>query len=119
MLVDISSSNGEFMASLGSYSLTSSFDLCDAGAASNSLRIMGYPVNDEVKGKELVSFDLKPQMKLLKEFVGTHNFKATVKDAKGGIARRRSPSSYRVRRSVLSSHGQVTTSTDATLSWTA
>lgn len=85
MLVEISSSNGEFMSSLGSYSLTSSFDLCDAGAASNSLRIMGYPVNDEVKGKELVSFDLKPQMKLLKEFAGTHNFKATVKDAKGGI----------------------------------
>lgn len=85
MLVEISSSNGEFMASLGSYNLTSSFDLCDAGAASNSLRIMGYPVNDEVKGKELVSFDLKPQMKLLKEFAGTHNFKATVKDAKGGI----------------------------------
>ncbi|MBS6458834.1 MAG: DUF4493 domain-containing protein [Alistipes sp.] len=84
MLVEISSSNGEFMSSLGSYSLTSSFDLCDAGAAGNSLRIMGYPVNDEVKGKELVSFDLKPQMKLLKEFVGTHNFKATVKDAKGG-----------------------------------
>lgn len=84
MLVEISSSNSEFMTSLGSYNLTSSFDLCNAGDATNSLRIMGYPVNDEVAGKELVSFDLKPQMKLLKEFVGTHNFKATVKDAKGG-----------------------------------
>ena len=85
MLVEISSTNGEFMSSLGTYNLPSSFDLCDAGAAATSLRIMGYPVNDEVKGKESVSFDLKPQMKLLKEFGGTHNFKATVKDAKGGI----------------------------------
>lgn len=85
MLVEISSTNGEFMASLSSYNLTSSFDLCDAGAAANPLRIMGYPVNEEVKGRELVPFDLKPQMKLLKEFGGTHNFKATVKDAKGGV----------------------------------
>ena len=84
MLVELSSTNGEFISSLGSYNLSSSFDLCDAGAATGSLRIMGYPVNDEIKGKELVSFDLKPQMKLLKEFAGTHNFKATVKDAKGG-----------------------------------
>lgn len=84
MLVEISSTNGEFMSSLGSYNLPSSFDLCDAGTAAASLRIMGYPVNDDVKGRELVSFDLKPQMKLLKEFAGTHNFKATVKDAKGG-----------------------------------
>lgn len=85
MLVEISSNNGEFMASLDSYNLPSSLDLCDAGSATSSLRIMGYPVNDEIKGKELVSFDLTPQMKLLKEFVGTHDFKATVKDAKGGI----------------------------------
>jgi len=84
MLVEISSTNGEFMASLSSYNLTSSFDMCDAGAATGSLRIMGYPVNEEIKGRTSASFDLTPQMKLLKEFAGTHNFKATVKDAKGG-----------------------------------
>lgn len=84
LLVEISSTNSEFMASLGSYSLSSSFDMCNAGSATGSLRIMGYPVNDEIKGKQSVAFDLTPQMKQLKEFGGTHNFKATVKDAKGG-----------------------------------
>lgn len=81
--VDISSTSSEFMTSLADYNIPQSFDLCAAGSAAGALRLMGYAVNDEVLGKASVSYDLTPQMKLLKAFDGSHTFGVTVTDEKG------------------------------------
>lgn len=82
--VDIASTNSDFITSLGDYNIPSSFDMCNAGSATASLKIMGYAVNSEVAGKDKVSYDLTAQMKQIKDFAGTHTFKITAKDAKGG-----------------------------------
>ena len=83
-VVEIASSNPMMIASLDQYNLTTSFDLCNAGTATGSLKLMGLAVNDQIKGKTEVSYNLTATMKLLKEFVGTHTFTATVTDEKGG-----------------------------------
>ena len=84
LVTNISSTNAEMIASLSEYGLGTSLDLCNAGAASGALKLMGLPVNDQVLGKQSVSYDVTAQMKLLKEFVGTHTFAFTVTDAQGG-----------------------------------
>ena len=83
-VVEIASSNPMMIASLDQYNLTTSFDLCNAGTATGSLKLMGLAVNDQIKGKTEVSYNLTATMKLLKEFVGTHTFTVTVTDEKGG-----------------------------------
>ena len=83
-VVEIASSNPMMIASLDQYNLTTSFDLCNAGAATGSLKLMGLAVNDQIKGKTEVSYNLTATMKLLKEYVGTHTFTVTVTDEKGG-----------------------------------
>ena len=84
LVVDITSNNPSMIASLAEYGLTSSIDLCNAGAASGALKLMGLPVNDQVKGQSAVTYNITSQMKLLKEFVGTHTFTVTVTDEQGG-----------------------------------
>lgn len=84
LVVDISSTNGEFMSSLSTYNIPQSLDLCAAGSATSALQLMGYAVNSEVLGATSLSYELTAQMKLLKEFGGTHSFKVTVTDEKGG-----------------------------------
>lgn len=83
-VVEIASSNPMMIASLDQYNLTTSFDLCNAGTATGSLKLMGLAVNDQIKGKTEVSYNLTATMKLLKEYVGTHTFTVTVTDEKGG-----------------------------------
>ena len=84
LIVDIASTNPTMVASLAEYGLSSSIDLCNAGAASGALKLMGLPVNDQVKGKTAVTYNITGQMKLLKELVGTHTFTVTVTDEQGG-----------------------------------
>ena len=84
LVVDITSNNPAMIASLAEYGLTSSIDLCNAGAASGALKLMGLPVNDQVKGQSAVTYNITSQMKLLKEFVGTHTFTVTATDEQGG-----------------------------------
>ena len=84
LVVDIASTNPTMAASLAEYGLSSSIDLCNAGAASGALKLMGLPVNDQVKGKTAVTYNITGQMKLLKELVGTHTFTVTVTDEQGG-----------------------------------
>ena len=84
LVVDITSNNPSMIASLAEYGLTSSIDLCNAGAASGALTLMGLPVNDQVKGQSAVTYNITSQMKLLKEFVGTHTFTVTATDEQGG-----------------------------------
>ena len=84
LVVDIASNNPSMVASLAEYNLAASMDLCNAGDASAALKLMGLPVNDQVKGQTEVSYNISAQMKLLHEFVGTHTFTATVTDEQGG-----------------------------------
>jgi hypothetical protein len=72
------------VASLSEYGLTESIDLCNAGAASGALKLMGLAVNNQVLGATAVSYNITGQMKLLSEFVGTHSFTTTVTDELGG-----------------------------------
>ena len=83
LLVEMSSTNAEFIASLEEFNIPQSFDLCNAGAATSIMKLMGYPVNGDVLGQAAISVELTAQMKLLKEFGGTHSFKVTVCDNKG------------------------------------
>ena len=84
LTVDITSTNPAMIASLAEYGLTESMDLCNAGAASGALKLMGLPVNNQVLGQAAVTYDITGQMKLLKEYIGTHSFTATVTDEQGG-----------------------------------
>ena len=85
LVVDIASTNPTMATSLAEYGLSSSIDLCNAGVASGALKLMGLPVNDQVKGKTAVTYNITGQMKLLKELVGTHTFTITVTDEQGGV----------------------------------
>lgn len=85
LVVDIASTNPTMATSLAEYGLSSSIDLCNAGVASGALKLMGLPVNDQVKGKTAVTYNITAQMKLLKELVGTHTFTITVTDEQGGV----------------------------------
>ena len=82
--VDITSTSTAFISSLSSFNIPTSIDMCNAGDATSTLRLMGYAVNENVTGQTNVSYDLTPQMKQLREFGGTHDFKITAVDAKGG-----------------------------------
>lgn len=84
LTVDISSTNGDFISSLSTYNIPQVLDMCNAGTATSALQLMGYAVNSEVLGATSLSYELTAQMKLLKEFGGTHSFKVTVTDEKGG-----------------------------------
>jgi hypothetical protein len=86
LVIDITSTNGAFIASLSEFNIPQSFDLCNAGSATSALKLMGYPVNNDLLGHSTAMFDLTAQMKLLKEFGGTHSFKITVRDDKGGVS---------------------------------
>ena len=82
--VEISSTDNGFMGALEALGIPSSFDMCEPGAAGPVLNALGYPTGDDIKGKNQVSFNLQPQMKQLYAYKGTHSFKITATDEKGG-----------------------------------
>lgn len=85
LVVDITSTNPTLVSSLAEYGLSNTIDMCNAGGATAALKLMGLPVNNQVAGQQSVVYDITAQMKLLKEFAGTHSFTATVTDEKGGV----------------------------------
>ena len=86
LIVNVASDNYDMIASLATYHLTETFDLCAMdGTAATMLNLMGVPCNDKVLGQPTVQFDLTSLMSKLKEYAGTHSFKATVTDEQGGI----------------------------------
>ena len=86
LIVNVASDNYDMIESLATYHLTETFDLCAMdGTAATMLSLMGVPCNDKVLGQPTVQFDLTSLMSKLKEYAGTHSFKATVTDEQGGI----------------------------------
>lgn len=86
LIVNVASDNYDMIESLATYHLTETFDLCAMdGTAATMLNLMGVPCNDKVLGQPTVQFDLTSLMSKLKEYAGTHSFKATVTDEQGGI----------------------------------
>jgi hypothetical protein len=86
LLVDIESTNAEMIASLATYHLSESFDLCNMSnnAATILRNLMKLPCNDQVAGQTAVTYNLSNIMSLLVSYVGEHKFTATITDEKGG-----------------------------------
>lgn len=85
-VVNINSTNNDFMASLADMKIESNFDLCEVTAASNpqlntALKMIGFPTGSGVKGKTSVPFDLQNVMGMLYGFDGTHEFEMTITDS--------------------------------------
>ncbi len=85
LVVEIESTNGDFASALAAAGLSSAIDMCAAGEAAAALKLLGYPVNEQVLEQERVEFDLGAQMKQLRGFPGTHSFKITARDGRGGV----------------------------------
>lgn len=81
--VDISSTNADFIAALASSNVPTSLDMCNPGAASTILGILGYPTGASIVGKESVTFNMQAQMKQLNAYAGTHTFAITATDESG------------------------------------
>lgn len=81
--VKITTDNASFEESVSGL-MPMEFDLAnlddDTAAALSSI---GLPVNDEVKGKTSIDFDITALAPLLSSFPGTHRFIISVKDANG------------------------------------
>lgn len=87
VLVDIASTNAEMLASLATYHLTESFDLCNMNSNATTIlrNLMKLPCNDQVAGQQSVSYNLTGVMSLLSSYVGEHTFTATVTDRKSVV----------------------------------
>lgn len=85
LVVKIISSNDDFNSTLeGDFGLGTTFDLANPTASQAAgLTALKIPINDEVKGKTNVHFDVSGFIALLGSFPGTHHFNVTVTDDKG------------------------------------
>lgn len=88
-IVEISSTNSDFMQSLVDSELPTTFDLCKVTPthpAYTLLAAFGFPLGDEVKNVKAASFDIAGAMPLLYNrpgFDGTHTFAFTIADING------------------------------------
>lgn len=87
----IASTSAEFLSSLATMGITTSFDLCtvsqeSAPALNSALKLIGFRTGTEVLGQASVSFDLKRTMGLLYQYDGDHSFRLTVTDADGRVS---------------------------------
>lgn len=80
--INMSDGNGGIL-DLGSVGLANSFDLCAPGAYKTGLEGLGLPVEDAVKGKTEMKFDISGFMSLLVIYSGDHNFEIEVVDELG------------------------------------
>lgn len=84
-VIAITSSDENFANALALIDLGEPFDLCnitDTKMAEN-LQQLGFPMNDGVKDKTGLSFNLTQFIPMLALFPGEHNFALTVKDSQG------------------------------------
>ncbi len=80
--INMSDGNGGTF-DLSSVGLTNQFDLCNPGQYKEGLVGLGLPVEDDVKGKDAMKFDISSFMSLLVIYSGDHVFKVDVTDELG------------------------------------
>ncbi len=83
LTVDISSTSGDFLSSLGGYGIPALLDMCAPGSSAAILTAMGYTVGDRLLGQQSTMFNLQGQMKLLFAYGGKHEFRITATDELG------------------------------------
>lgn len=89
VIVEITSSDNDFVATVVELFGATSFDLANPPADEdhkNSLISLGFPVGDEVKTTETVPFNITKFVPLLQVYHGMHQFKITVKDVTNASA---------------------------------
>ncbi len=79
LMVSISSTNDDFLASAGEL-IPLSFDLAYPGEYESDFASINFPVGNEVIGETALDFDITTFIPLLAGFPGTHEFKLTVED---------------------------------------
>lgn len=85
-VIRLASTNEAFISSLSTMGLPAEFDLCTLEQGTTlytMLKGFGYPLGDEIVGRNELAFDISGQMSLLYEFSGTHTFTFTMTDNKG------------------------------------
>lgn len=80
--ISMSDGNGGVL-DLSSVGLANEFDLCNPGAYKDGLVGLGLPVNEQVKGKTEMKFDISGFMGLLVIYSGDHVFNLEVVDELG------------------------------------
>lgn len=89
VIVEITSSDNDFVAAVVELFGATSFDLANPPADEdhkNNLISLGFPVGDEVKTTETVPFNITKFIPLLQVYHGMHQFKITVKDVTNASA---------------------------------
>ena len=89
VIVEITSSDNDFVAAVVELFGATSFDLANPPADEdhkNNLISLGFPVGDEVKTTETVPFNITKFVPLLQVYHGMHQFKITVKDVTNASA---------------------------------
>lgn len=84
--INMSDGNGGIL-DLSSVGLANEFDLCNPGQYKDGLVGLGLPVEDEVKGKTEMKFDISGFMSLLVIYSGDHIFEIEVIDELGQSAK--------------------------------
>lgn len=79
LFVNIATTDVDFRETLEGGGMLS-FDLCYPGDAELSITDLGLPVNDEVRNKTEILFDISDFVPLLVNFPGEHTFTITVRD---------------------------------------
>ncbi|GAA6256972.1 DUF4493 domain-containing protein [Bacteroides sp. f07] len=89
VIVEITSTDSDFVAAVVELFGATSFDLANPPADEdhkNNLISLGFPVGDEVKTTETVPFNITKFVPLLQVYHGMHQFKITVKDVTNASA---------------------------------
>lgn len=86
LVVNIQTDSQDFLASLSDLAMDQPFDLANPGAdVLDNIVGLGLPNGDQVKGKNLVNFDITGFVPMMTVYAGTHSFVLTVTDASGAM----------------------------------
>lgn len=82
--IGIASTSSEFLASLATLQIPTSFDLCTLSPSAmpgTLLNAFGYPLGDQIQGRTTCHFEIAAQIEALYAFEGTHTFTFEITDA--------------------------------------
>lgn len=84
--VKIETTNSSFEEEIGAM-LPFDFDLAEPGADADKFTALSFPIGNDVKGQNTVTFNISQFVPLLVNFPGTHTFILTVIDGKNTLVR--------------------------------